>query len=195
MNPSIKPENIPLVRMGQINEERITPFIKDKYGEDMEIITDCSNDSHYEAIDYRGKITGNVVEVKSRSYRYSDWIDTMVGFNKVEEYRKLVAQGKRCWFVFMFIDGTYEWEFTEENYRLNYEAEKKIGQVAVRRAITYKQGPRYTSFNPDKLHLYIMRTFLTFISFIEAYVPEDLKPKPYKPYGGLLKGVCYLKVK
>jgi hypothetical protein len=182
--------------MGQINEERITPFIKERYGEDMEILTDCSNDSHYEAIDYRGKNSGNVVEVKSRSFKYSDWIDTMVGFNKVEEYRKLIEQGKRCWFVFMFIDGTYEWEFTEENYRLNYEAEKKLGKIAVRKASnTYKKGANYTSFNPDKLHLYIVRSHLVSVSKIEAYVPDDLIPKPYKPYGGLLAGVCYLKVK
>ena len=175
MKPTILAKNLTRVLMGTTNEQRITPFVVSKYGDDMTIITDSTNESHYETIDFKGNITGNQVECKSRSCEYEDWNDTMVGLNKVEEYEKLIADGKRCWFLFMFVDGTYEWEYTKENYEKNVKDQRARGKEAIRRAPPSYVVDANSSFNPNKLHLYIIIKNLTPVSNICAFLPPDIE--------------------
>jgi hypothetical protein len=199
MKPTIKPENLPFVRMGDMNEKKITPFIQERFGKDMVCITSSKNLTHFKTIDYKHKITGDRVEVKSRSFNYKKYEDTMVGDNKVLEFEKLTAEGKRCWFIFIYTDGTYEWEYTKENYKKNVEDQKARGMEAVRTANSTYVKPTnvYTSFDPDKPHLYIVLQNLNWVCDVCAEVPAGViddgwKRKKVGDY--LQKGVCYLKL-
>jgi hypothetical protein len=198
-----KIENLPFVRMGDMNEKKITPFIHERFSKDMECITSSKNLTHFKTIDYKHKITGDRVEVKSRSCMFDDYDDTMVGDNKVLEFKKLTAEGKRCWFIFIFTDGSYEWEYTTENYNKNVEDQRARGKEAVRTANSNYKKPTdtYTTFNPEKPHLYIMGDNLTWICGVCAEIPNGVVVsksyktyQPYKPQSCLQAGVCYLKL-
>ena len=198
MKPTIKPENLPFVRMGDMNEKKITPFIQERFGKDMVCITSSTNLTHFKTIDYKHKITGDRVEVKSRSFKFEKYEDSMVGDNKVLEFEKLTAEGKRCWFIFIFTDGTYEWEYTKENYKKNVEDQKARGKEAVRTASSTYVKPTnvYTSFNPEKPHLYIVLENLKWVCDVCAEVPAGVIDDGWKRKKGdyLQKGVCYLKL-
>jgi hypothetical protein len=177
MKPTIKAENLPFVKMGKGNEENVKPIVKELFGEGMEIITSIEDSSHYDTIDFRNKKTGDCVEIKSRTCKSKTFKDTMVGFNKVQEYRKLISEGKRCYFLFMFLDGSFLWEYTNENYEKNKKDEKALNYVDIRKAPPTYEKPlnTYTPFNPDKLHLYIVAKNLKRISDIGATIPPELQ--------------------
>lgn len=175
--PVIRTENLPFVRMGKGNEDNVKPIIEELFGSDMEIITSITNSSHYDTIDFRNKTTGDCVEIKSRTCNKDTFKDTMVGFNKVQEYRKLISEGKRCYFLFMFLDGSFLWEYTTANYEKNKQDERAIGKVDIRTAPPTYQKPlnTYTPFNPDKTHLYIVVKNLQHISNNGAVIPPELQ--------------------
>tara|TARA_R110000744_G_scaffold286067_2_gene397367 strand:- start:27 stop:668 length:642 start_codon:yes stop_codon:yes gene_type:complete len=177
MKPVIRAENLPFVNMGKGNEDNVKPIVEELFGVDMEIITSITDSSHYDTIDFRNKKTGDCVEIKSRTCKKATFKDTMVGFNKVQEYRKLIKEGKRCYFLFMFLDGSFLWEYTTENYEINKKAEKAINAIDIRKAPPTYQKPMnaYTPFNPDKLHLYIVVKNLQKISNNGAVIPPELK--------------------
>ena len=177
MKPSIKTENLPFVRMGKGNEDNVKPIVEELFGADMEIITSISDSSHYDTIDFRNKKTGDCVEIKSRTCKKRTFPDTMVGFNKVQEYRKLITEGKRCYFLFMFLDGCFLWEYTTANFEKNKKDAKTLNKVDVRKAPPNYQKPlnNYTPFNPDKLHLYIVVKNLQHISNTGATIPPELQ--------------------
>jgi len=193
MKPKIKDENIPYVIMGAINEKKITPYIKKRYGENMEILTSMIDSSHYNTIDYMDKITGDKVEVKSRSCGLKAYKDTLVGDNKVQEYKKLIAEGKRCWFVFVFTDGSYEWEYTTANYEKNEIEQKARGMQSIRTANSNYKAPtdKYTPFNPNKPHLYILINNLSLLCDVCAVIPAGVRKPSTSIFG---TGICYIKI-
>jgi len=194
--PLIRPENRPFVAMGAINERKITPYITERFGANMVSITSTKNQSHYNTIDYADKITGDRVEVKSRTCGVKSFLDTLVGDNKVADYKKLIAEGKRCWFIFVFTDGTYEWEYTTENYDKNVKDQKARGMEAVRTApSTYKNNYAYTTFNPNKLHLYIMVNNLSFVCDVCADIPAGVKKQYNYKNDSILTGKCLINIK
>jgi len=212
MKPTIKDENLPFVNMGKGNEENVKPIVNTLFGADMVIITSIENSSHYDTIDFRNKKTGDCVEIKSRTCKSTAFKDTMIGFNKVKEYRKLISEGKRCYFLFMFLDGSYLWEYTTANYDKNKTDEQKLNLIDIRKAPPTYQAPlnTYTPFKPDKIHLYIVVKNLKKISNIGATIPPELqeyfdeKERKYQAKrleyiakyrkNNILTGVCYIKL-
>tara|TARA_R110001606_G_scaffold9789_2_gene41989 strand:- start:889 stop:1395 length:507 start_codon:yes stop_codon:yes gene_type:complete len=167
MIDTIKEQDKIYVVMGECNEKRITNFIYRHYGDNIKRTGNCNSKSHWNKLDFKGDKT--YVEVKSRSKLSTQFNTTMIGYNKILEYEKKYKQGYRCFFIFMFIDGTYEWEYTPENY------EKNGGYDQVAYGSNTFTTNKYTSFNPNKLNCYIFMDNLTFLTDITSFVPNKLK--------------------
>jgi len=181
MNPKIKEEVKTFVLMGDINEKKIDEFVKTTYGKGIKRTGTIRDKTHWKTIDWEGEDA--CVEAKSRSCRYDTFDTTLIGTNKIEEYKQKVQQGKRCYFLFVFDeDGTYEWEYTPEN----------LEKVESYTRPDFKPK-EFTTFNGKKMNSYIPITDLKRVSDISSYVPEGVK----KYYGKslLTAGVCYIKLK
>lgn len=183
-NSKIKPENELYVLMGDMNEKHYNQDILDRYN-GVKRTGKTSNMSHFKTYDWDSD--EYKVELKSRNNDYKVYETTMIGFNKVNEWGD-DESNKRYYFLFAFLDGFYEWELTQDNY------DAIGGFDAVRTAEDYKKPDPtkdYTTFNPDKLHLYIPITSLTKISGKGCLVPDGLKDKSKR---AKQEGVCWIKL-
>jgi len=175
----IKEENLIYVKMGDLNEQHYESDIFERYGTDLTRTGNSSNGTHFKTYDWKSKT--HSVELKSRNCESSVYSTTMVGYNKLEELMKEHKQGKRCFFMFGFLDGLYEWEITQENFDLIG------GDYAI---TTYEnKGTDYTPFNSNKLHIYIPIEKLILVSNKRCLIPDDLI---YKSKYNLL-GKCLIK--
>jgi hypothetical protein len=109
MNKYLKNEK-DQVPMGRYNEEKFLPLLNTLYGEVFK--TEGKND----ILDFKSKDGLTNIEMKSRCNYYNTYPTTIFGANKIKEcfdntHRKYI-------FVFVFIDGVYEWVFSMENYNL-----------------------------------------------------------------------------
>jgi hypothetical protein len=99
--------------MGRCNEEKFLPFLNDYYSKYGKIVkTGGKND----VLDFKSEDGLLYIEMKSRCNYYNTYPTTIFGANKMKEcfdntHLKYI-------FVFIFIDGMYEWEFSLENYKL-----------------------------------------------------------------------------
>jgi len=163
----IRPENYAYVRMGEMNELHYEPDILKQYGNDLKKTGNKSNITHYKVLDWISPTT--CIELKTRTNTHNQYHTTMVGYNKVLEYFENIKQGKICYFLFGFLDGLFVWELTQENY------DKIGGFDSVRPFNNFVMGNNYTTFNPNKLHLYIPIQELTKILDKGCLVPTELK--------------------
>ena len=85
MNPDIKTENKVFVLMGDANERKFNTEILNRHGHDLQRTGNCYDNSHWQVKDY--KSPSKSVELKSRAVKSTDYYDTMVGANKVDEYK------------------------------------------------------------------------------------------------------------
>lgn len=150
----IKTANLPFVKMGDLNEKFYAENIIERYGEDLERTGRVDDETHFTVYDWISNST--IVELKSRrvfSYQYPT---TMIGYNKVKAYLEdLEYKEKKCFFLFAFKDGLYEWEANKPNFLA------AGGMLSVRNAFDYNPKPNsYTTFKPNKLHFYIPMTQL-----------------------------------
>jgi hypothetical protein len=181
MNPKIKEEIKPFVRMGDINEKKIDEFVKTNYGGGIKRTGTIKDRTHWKTIDWEGKDV--CVEAKSRTCKYDAFETTLIGTNKLEEFQKKVQQGKRCYLLFVFDeDGTYEWEYTPEN----------LEKIESKTRPEFKSND-FTTFKGDKMNSYIPITDLKRVCDISSYVPDNMRK--YYAKSLLTAGVCYIKLK
>jgi hypothetical protein len=178
---TIKPSNYPFVFMGEINENHYNNDILSRYNG----IRKSGNKSslfHYKTYDW---VSPNYyVELKSRNNDFDYYSTTMIGYNKVAEWEKDTTD-KKYYFLFGFLDGLFEWELTKENY------DEIGGYDCVRPAGTqYVKDATYTTFNKNKLHLYIPVKKLKKISDKGCLVPDELVSKSLR---NIMSGVCLIK--
>ena len=131
--------NINYIMMGDRNESRLFPIIRELYGDDLNKI-----DGKFAPFDYQSPT--KLIELKSRNLKYNKYPTTMVGYNKIELARK--ERDRKVLFLFAFLDGLYEWEYTDDNF------ESIGGMSAVKDMAGYIKYNN-TNFNPNKTHLYI----------------------------------------
>ena len=169
--------------MGKYNEKMYFDTIKDHFGNLIK------SESDYDVIDFYGETY--MLELKSRVCSSTDYIDTMIGYNKVVRARQTLEHYShhmphyKVYFAFAFTDGLFVWEFNEENYNTNGgDSQKRIGG-------TNKRG-----WNDYKDHLYIFVDKLTKISdkpvWIHPLVLENKNKEKYKKT--IPDGVCFLKL-
>lgn len=173
--PFIKPENMVYVRMGDMNEKHYSPEILDRY-KGVKRTGACYNMSHFRTYDW--ECNEYKIELKSRNCEFGVYSTTMIGYNKLCEWGNDESD-KRYFFLFAFLDGFYEWELTQDNY------DEFGGFDAVRTADDFKAPDPtkdYSTFNPEKLHLYIPTKNLTKISDKGCLVPDELKDKSKYAY-------------
>ena len=196
--PAIKPENRVFVAMGDANERKFNSEILKRYGKDLMRTGNCHDNSHWAVKDYKSQTIS--AELKSRALKSTDFYDTMVGANKVDEYKLDIQQGKRCFFIFGFTDGLFEWEYTKSNMDELEALYISRGTTAIRTApVGYvNKTNTYSTFNPKKPHLYIPSDKLTKFSDTPVYIPkayrETLANKTYVPKTIFTPGVCLIKL-
>ena len=162
-HPSIKVSNYPYVYMGELNEDHYNNDIIQRY----KGVTKTGNKNsllHYKVYDWVNK--EYYVELKSRNNDYEFFKTTMIGYNKLEEWKK-DKTGRKYYFLFGFLDGLYEWELNKENY------EKIGGDTSVMKT-NFKNTKSYSTYNTNKEHLYIPIHQLKNINNKGCLVPDDL---------------------
>jgi hypothetical protein len=164
----IKDANMIYVIMGDMNEKHYEPDILGKYS-GIKRTGKYINKSHFKTYDWVSNEWK--IELKTRNNDCAYYRTTIIGYNKVEEWVNDTSN-KRYVFLFGFLDGLYEWELTQENF-------DEIGNFdAVRPAnMEYIPNVDYSTFNPNKLHLYIPVNKLTKINDKGCLIPEELKFK------------------
>lgn len=183
--PTIKPKNYPYVYMGEINEAHYEPDIVERYN-GVRKTGSKKTYLHYRTYDWTNP--NYYVELKSRNNDYVVYKTTMIGYNKVQDWERDTT-GRRYFFLFGFLDGLYEWELTKANY------DAIGGKNAVSLApLAYQASEDYTTFNKEKLHLYIPITKLTKISDKGCLVPDELVYKSKHSAGLHPCGVCWIKL-
>lgn len=183
--PTIKPSNYPYVYMGELNEDHYEPDILERYSG---VIKTGSKKSflHYRTYDWTNE--NYYVELKSRNNDYRIYPTTMIGYNKVQEWERDKTD-RRYFFLFGFLDGFYEWELTQDSF----DAIGGIKAVKVAPPM-YQSKETYTTFNEEKLHLYIPIQKLIKISDKGCLVPNDLIHKSRRSSGLHPCGVCWIKL-
>lgn len=131
--------NINYIMMGVRNESRLFPIIRELYGDDLNKI-----EGKFAPFDYQSP--SKLIELKSRNFKNDKYPTTMVGYNKIELAQK--EREKKVLFLFAFLDGLYEWEYTDENF-------ETIGGMSAVKNMTGYVKYNNTNFNPNKPHLYI----------------------------------------
>lgn len=179
MIKSIKNANKIFVKMGELNENQLNNLILKRYGNDMVKTGTCYDEDHYKVDDFQSETT--IVEVKARNLYKRSYDTTMIGYNKIKNYQNKIKEGKRCFVIFLFLDGCFEWEYTEENY------EKNGGYGMVKQHKVNYFNENYTTHNEKKLHLYIKIEYLEKISSIKTIIPNGMvKSKKPAPIGKCL---------
>ena len=174
--------------MGRVNENKYKPIIQATYGKVMKA------NFKYSKIDFYGE--SYMLELKSRDMSSTDFKETMIGYNKVEEgfktldhYKHHIPQYK-VYFAFGFTDGLFIWELNRENYDINGgDTKKRIGGTSNRGWEDYKD------------HYYIDVKNLIKISDLGCWVHQKVREntlkrieskKTYK--SSIPDGVCLLKL-
>jgi len=160
---TIKSSNYPYVYMGELNEKHYNNDILERYN-GVKKTGSKSTLLHYKIYDWVNK--DYYIELKSRNNDYSVYNTTIIGYNKLEEWKKDNTD-RKYFFLFAFLDGLYEWELTKENY------EKIGGDNAVKKT-SFKKTNSYSTFNENKDLLYIPISQLTKINDKGCLVPDDL---------------------
>jgi hypothetical protein len=198
--PTIKPSNYPYVYMGEINEAYYEPEVFDRF---IGVVKTGSKKTflHYRTYDWTNE--NYYVELKSRNNDYVVYKTTMIGYNKVQEWERDTTD-RRYFFLFGFLDGLYEWELTQESY--DAIGGKKSVRVGGNQGSLpnppLKEGVvgetlvslPYTTFNEEKLHLYIPIEKLTKICDKGCLVPDVLIEKSKHSSGIHPCGVCWIKL-
>lgn len=127
------------ITMGNRNEVKLLPIIRELYGEDVVKI-----EGRFAPFDYESPSLK--IELKSRDLKYNKYPTTMIGFNKVELAK--ADHTKKAVFLFAFLDGLYEWIYTDANF-------EAIGGMEAVKCRTGYVKYNSSNFNPNKPHLYI----------------------------------------
>jgi len=180
---TISPKNFAYVFMGELNEENYNDFIIERYG-GVQKTGNKSSLLHYKTFDWVNN--DYKIELKSRNNDFNVYNTTMIGFNKVKEWKEDKTNRKYI-FLFAYLDGLYEWELNKENYQ-------KIGGDNSIKKNSFSQkstafGPSplaYSTFNENKEHLYIPIKDLKKISDKSCLVPDELLCKSIKNNGCLI---------
>jgi hypothetical protein len=173
----VKPANRPYVYMGDLNEKHYEPDIFELYG-DVKRTGKKELRTHFKIYDWVNQ--DYKIELKSRNNEYAVFPDTMIGWNKVEEWGKDETD-KRYYFLFGFLDGLYEWELTQASY-------DALPDGCVRKVKVATPTTEYTTFNEEKEHLYIPIENLKKINDKGCIVPDDLLSKSRR----VVKSNCWL---
>jgi hypothetical protein len=177
---SVKPENRVYVYMGDINEKHYFNDIVNRHPK-VKRTGVVSQLSHFKTFDWENP--NRRVELKTRTCEHDCFYDTMIGYNKVVDW-EWDTSDKRYFFMFGFLDGLYEWELTQENLDAIGNFEKAVRPANT----TYKPSVDYSTFNQDKLHLYIPVDKLTNINDKGCLIPDELLHKckrKWRPKGYL----------
>jgi hypothetical protein len=180
--------------MGELNEAHYEPDILERYSGVMKTGSKKSF-LHYRTYDWTNE--NYYVELKSRNNDYRIYPTTMIGYNKVQEWERDKTD-RRYFFLFGFLDGFYEWELTKDSFDAigGMKAVKVGGNQGSLPNPPLKEGDSlpYTTFNEEKLHLYIPIQKLTKISDKGCLVPNDLTHKSRRSSGLHPCGVCWIKL-
>jgi len=173
---SILPQNYPYVYMGEINEQHYNDDILKRY-KGVQKTGNKSSLLHFKTYDWVSD--DYKIELKTRNNNYNDYDTTMIGFNKIEDWRK-DNTNRKYFFLFGYLDGLYEWQLNKENY------EKIGGDNAVKKKSFNQKPTAYSTFNENKNHIYIPIQQLKKISEKSVLVPEELIWKSPKKISGCL---------
>lgn len=173
---TIKSKYYPYVFMGDLNEKHYNNDILERFSGIIKSGTKTSV-LHYKTYDWVSN--DYFVELKSRNNEYSSYNTTMIGYNKVEEWKK-DNTSRKYFFLFGFLDGLYEWELTQENYDTigGYDAVKKK---------TYNKGKSFTTLNQNKEHLYIPINKLKKVNDKGCLIPDVLVCDSIRKQGCFIK--------
>jgi len=86
-----------------LDQEKKTLEILKLYFKDENII----KNNRFSIIDFESD--SKLIELKSRRVKYNQYLTTIVGLNKIEQFKK---SNKKCYFIFNFIDGLYYIEYS-----------------------------------------------------------------------------------
>lgn len=86
-----------------LDQEKKTLEILKLYFKDENII----KNNRFSIIDFESD--SKLIELKSRRVKYNQYPTTIVGINKIEQFKK---SNKKCYFIFNFIDGLYYIEYS-----------------------------------------------------------------------------------
>jgi hypothetical protein len=113
------------VSYGTFEEAAILPLLKDKFNKEI-----IKND-WYDLFDFRSQDNLYLIELKSRRCTVNQYIDTMVGLNKIEYARK-VYPDVQCFFIFNFTNGVFIYKFDPEDnllYKLGGRNDRNASEM------------------------------------------------------------------
>jgi hypothetical protein len=154
--------------MGDKNEQKFHPLLNRLYGEVVK------TKQFYDVIDFVSVDGSTKIEMKSRTNYYNTYPTTIFGANKLKFCFE--KPHKKYVFVFVFLDGVYEWIFSLENY------ERAGGDSA----ITIGQDP----VNHSKANFNIPIAHLKKISSEGCIITANMKDRVPLP-----SGKCFIKIK
>lgn len=153
--------------MGNLNEVKLHKLLNNLYGPVYKTAFKMN------IMDFVSQDGLTKIEMKSRTNYYNTYPTTMVGANKIKH--SINKPHKKYVYIFVFIDGTYEWIFSKENYEL------AGGDNSIK-----QDDPD----NPIKKNFHIPIEHLKKISNEGCSIPDSLKDKIPLP-----KGTCFIKIK
>ena len=154
--------------MGDKNEKKFHPLLNTLYGEVVK------TKQFYDVVDFVSVDGLTKIEMKSRTNYYNTYPTTIFGANKLKNC--FAKPHKKYVFVFVFLDGVYEWIFSLENYELaGGSSAIKVGQDPV---------------NHSKENFNIPIAHLRKISNENCIITNNMKDRLPLP-----AGKCFIKIK
>lgn len=99
---------------GRVNEENCISVLSEHFGKTL-----TKRSGYYDSIDFHGE---NVeIELKSRLYSFSNFNTWIIGFSKIQNVRKSKSNNPnlKAYFCYLFTDGLYFFEYTEDLFENN----------------------------------------------------------------------------
>ena len=96
--------------IGRRMEDKVLPHINARYQCEFE----RNENNIWDVFDFMDEKNNCVVEVKSRRIKSTDYKDTIITANKVNEGYKKLDLGYQVFFIFVFTDKSFELELKED---------------------------------------------------------------------------------
>lgn len=163
------------MEIGDKNEKLFKPILERLYGKLRK------TKGKYAKFDFKGN--NLYIELKARRISITEYPTIMIDFNKITSALKCIQQNIKIYFCFVYTEGLYSVEFTQEFYDLN-GGESKMKVV------------RYFGSDKTKNNYYINPKFLTKVDETAVWIHEYFINNKDDDYDDKTpkKGVCYIKL-